>query len=174
MFPTTVSKSIAMVGTLATLTALKATMSKGFKVSNTSSNNKNNFLADLLENFNTLPSMTAGPMGGGEETFNSSDAVNFPLNLLPELIQFNNIQILFLFLILNIFVAILFQNSNIEFNKYLPQNKFGRIIEYLINRNIKIWSASSKIIFIISWLNLFITCLASKYILALIYAQVYS
>ena len=67
-----------------------------------------------------------------------------PLSILFELNRLINIEIIFMFMLLNIFL--IKKINNIDFKSYLPKNKAGQIILYIINRYIKTWSSISKYI----------------------------
>lgn len=83
---------------------------------------------------------------------------HFPLNLLPELNQLINIEIFFTLVIINVFIVRKLLSLNINFNRYLPDNAFGHFLIKMIQRYIKLWSASSTILLIISSICM-ITCI---------------
>jgi hypothetical protein len=78
---------------------------------------------------------------------------DFPLNLLPEINQLISAELIFLVIIFNVYSVEYI--TKIDYNKYIPDNRLGKIIKLFINRYIKIWSKSSKILLIISWIGLF-------------------
>jgi hypothetical protein len=59
---------------------------------------------------------------------------NFPLNLIPEINQLATAELMFLFIILNIFIVKYI--NTIDFSKYFPKNKLGNLFLKLINRYI--------------------------------------
>lgn len=64
-----------------------------------------------------------------------SDRINeFPLSLIPEINQLATAELMFLFIILNIFIVKYI--TSIDFNKYIPNNKVGNILKFLITRYI--------------------------------------
>lgn len=79
----------------------------------------------------------------------------------------NMSAITFLFLMLNVLIAIYLQNKG-NLSTYLPQwinsntNKFGMFIKFLINRYINIWYGSRIFILIFSWCMLFISLLINQ------------
>ena len=92
---------------------------------------------------------------------NNIDKFNeFPLNLLPEINQLATAELMFLFIILNIFIVKYI--TSLDYNKYIPNNKIGNILQFFINRYIMLWSKSVKLLLIISWIGLFICVIASK------------
>ena len=109
------------------------------------SNNTNNFINgfDGLSNNNL------------NDKFN-----DFPLNLLPEINQLATAELMFLFIILNVFIVKYI--ITVDFKKYIPNNKAGNILEYFIDRYIKLWSKSVNFLLIVSWCGLFICVIGSK------------
>ena len=55
-----------------------------------------------------------------------------------------------------------------DFNKYLPKNKLGKILNTLINRYINIWSKTTNFFLIFCYVLLFISVLLSKICLYII------
>jgi len=78
---------------------------------------------------------------------------DFPLNLLPEMDTLISVILLFLIIIFNVFVA--HKLININYKKYIPNNKLGSIINFFLTRYIKIWNQSSNNLIIYSWLMIF-------------------
>lgn len=66
----------------------------------------------------------------------------YPLSILFELNRLINIEIIFMFMLINIFI--IKKLNQIDFKIYIPNNKLGKIIGYIINRYIKTWSSISK------------------------------
>jgi len=89
----------------------------------------------------------------------------YPLNLLTDLSVLTTSAIIFLYLILNVYIAIYLKDKDI-FN-FLPnwlniKTKLGKIIQYIFNRYINIWYTSRKFILIISWIMLLFCLLIIK------------
>jgi hypothetical protein len=61
-----------------------------------------------------------------------NDFNEYPLNLLPEINKLLTAELMFLMIILNIFFVKYL--SKIEYTKYIPKNKLGKILLYIINR----------------------------------------
>ena len=61
---------------------------------------------------------------------------DFPLNLLPDVNQLVTAELLFLSVILNVFIAQYI--TKIDFNKYISDNRIGKILKMFINRYINI------------------------------------
>jgi len=141
--PTPAGKAAALAGTLAITHTVNAFANKySSKISNAK-----NFISYLVDN---------------TEFSNNANINNFPLNLVPELINFTNIEILFLFILLNSFIGIIFKDKEINYNKYLPNNKIGKILEFLLRRHINLWSKTSISLFIYSWICIIICVILSK------------
>src|SRR5436309_2419317 len=68
--------------------------------------------------------------------FNISDKNNYPLNLLEDVNLLLYAALLFLIVIFNIYLVNYIIKK--DFNKYLPKNKLGKILNTLINRYINI------------------------------------
>src|ERR1700723_95870 len=89
----------------------------------------------------------------------------YPLNLLTDLSVLTTSAIIFLYLILNVYIAIYLKDKDI-FN-FLPywlniNTKLGKIIQFIFNRYINIWYTSRKFILIISWIMLLFCLLIIK------------
>lgn len=98
----------------------------------------------------------------------------FPLNLVQDMVVINTSAILFLFIILNVYIAITIKDSNINIFNYLPKwldpsvNKLGKLIQFFLNRYIRIWYGSRKFILIVSWFMLLLGLLTIQLGLVLI------
>jgi hypothetical protein len=86
---------------------------------------------------------------------------DYPLNLLPEMDTLLSVILMFLFIILNIFIVRKLINMN--YNKYIPNNKAGKILSLVISRYISIWSKASNFMLIYSWLMIFIFTIVLKF-----------
>jgi hypothetical protein len=58
----------------------------------------------------------------------------FPLSLIPEINQLATAELMFLFIILNIFIVKYI--TTLDYNKYIPNNNVGNIFKKIINRYI--------------------------------------
>lgn len=67
---------------------------------------------------------------------------NYPLGLLPAIYGLLICAILFLPIIMNIYIGKYIVNLN--YMKFIPKNKLGNILEFLLSRYIKMWSKSSN------------------------------
>ena len=61
---------------------------------------------------------------------------DFPLNLLPELNIIINVELLYIYILINMYLV----NLLIKFNykKYIPNNRIGKILEYFIESYINL------------------------------------
>jgi hypothetical protein len=122
--------------------------------SNLSTNNNKNKLInwfDGLSNNNNIISNLND---------NSLPLNDFPLNLLPQINQLATAELMYLFIILNIYIVKYI--TSLDYNKYIPENKVGNILKIIINRYIMLWSKSVKVLLIISWIGLFFCVIGSK------------
>ena len=129
------TKAVAGAATMLGAQALTVGMSKILN-SNNSSNNKTQKLTDLFDN---LRSTSVDNLSNNNLNIisNLSDRYNdFPLNLLPEIDQLATAELMFLFIILNIFIVKYI--TTLDYNKYMPNNKIGKILKFFINRYIAI------------------------------------
>jgi hypothetical protein len=155
-FPTAPGKAAALVGSVALAHAAPITATKIGNVVNptnspTGGNNNTSGTNNYIQNNNLL-----------ENPHNTSVDPEFPMNLLPDLDTYANLELIFLFFILNAALSTFLINKNIDFTKYIPKNKIGKLIEFLLARYIKIWYTSNVFIFSLSWVCLFICVFISK------------
>lgn len=113
------------------LTSQALTVGVGKLLNSNNSNNNNNNL-NIISNLND----------------NRVALNDFPLNLLPEINQLATAELMFLFIILNIFIVKYI--TSLDYNKYIPNNKVGNILKFFINRYIILWSKSVKVLLIVS------------------------
>lgn len=85
---------------------------------------------------------------------------NYPLNLLYDINTLINSELIMIVILINLFVAqyILTQ----DYTKYIPNNKFGKLVNFFLSRYIKIYSQSSKLIVGLCVLNLIVCIFFSK------------
>ena len=142
-----------------TLVDIIRTVSKGelaaFQINNSTAGS-----SEITKKFIGIPSLSI--LTGHVEGLES-----YPLNLLSDMYVINMSAITFLFLMLNVFIATYLHNKS-DLWSYFPQwvnsdtNKLGKLIKYLINRNIKIWYGSRIFILIFSWCMLFIALMINQ------------
>ena len=139
------------LGTMGTVQAASAVMGKYLKSQSIINDQKGNqFINNLFSN-NDL-----------ETKFNE-----YPLNLLSDIDNLINIELIFMFVIFNIFLANYI--SHIDFSKYIStNNNLGKILLFLIERYKNIWGKTSKVLIIYSWLLLFFCILVTKFCMYLI------
>jgi hypothetical protein len=117
--PTPAGKLLAVAGTsiLAHTLNITATKLSSNNSSDIGDSNKNSFVSELFSNIKPNDLYT-----------------EYPLNLLPDLLTYSTLELLFLTLMFNSSIAILVKAYNINFNSYLPNNKFGNFINYYLTR----------------------------------------
>ena len=91
---------------------------------------------------------------------NSNILDDYPLNLLVEVNLLLYAAILFLFVFFNIYLSNYL--TQVNYSKYLPNNRIGNFFYIFINRYIKIWKKSREFLLILSWIFLFISIVISK------------
>lgn len=143
-------KVAAGLGTMLTAQALTIGMGKILNANSTNNENKTQKLIDLTktDSFNNeLPNQEV--INNNLDTIsNLTDKLNdFPLNLIPEINQLVTAELLFLFIILNVFIAQYI--SKLDYNKYIPDNRLGKILKFFISRYINIWSKSIQFLLIV-------------------------
>lgn len=90
----------------------------------------------------------------------------YPLNLLFDINILLYGALLFLYIILNIYISKYILSLN--YNKFIPNNNFGKILSFLLNRYLKIWSKVGNFLLIFSYIMLFIAIFVSKIALYII------
>lgn len=91
---------------------------------------------------------------------------DYPLSLLFELNRLINIEIIFMFILINIFL--IKKVSKIDLKKYLPENKTGQIIENVIGRYIQTWSSISNYMVYLAIGMIIYSIILSKLVMVLI------
>ena len=91
---------------------------------------------------------------------------DYPLNLLFDINILLYGALLFLYIILNIYISKYILSLN--YNKFIPNNNFGKILSFLLNRYLKIWSKVGNFLLIFSYIMLFIAIFVSKIALYII------
>lgn len=133
-------------------------------INNSSDNNQVNKYIFLLINNYTSKGVNFMNDGFGDLLIKKYS--EYPLSMLFELNRLINIEIIFMFMLLNIFV--IKKIIHIDFKSYLPNNKPGQIIEYVINRYIKTWSNISKYIIYLAIGMIIYSIILSKLAMVLI------
>jgi len=114
---------------------------------NDSINNSNNFINNTINNNLT-------------DNIPKNILNEFPFNNLPHVDMLINTELVLLIVFFNIFIV---NNlTQLNYSKYIPNNKFGKLLNIFINRYISIWSKSNKFILIYTWILLFICIIITK------------
>lgn len=148
---TPIQKLAASVAVTAFVQVNTYYMSRALNKGNNISNNTNN-LVDYMLNVDK---------NNVDNIFN-----NYSLDLLEGININLYLALFFLYLIFNIYLGRYIISLN--YNKYLPNNKIGKILYYLLNRYIKIWSKSSNYFLIFNCFILSCSILASEFYLYII------
>lgn len=142
---TPASKLAVGLATMVAVQAGTAGLSKNLNSNNQSKNNVSKLVCNFISNENN----------------NGNNVLNdYPLNLINDIDQLLYGSLLFLIIIFNIYLA----NSllNINYIKYIPSNKFGKLLLIVLNRYINLLSKSKKLLLIFCYLMLFISIILAK------------
>ena len=92
---------------------------------------------------------------------NTNDIINnYPLDLLPQVDLLLICAIIFICIIIKTYIVRYI--INLEYSKYLPKNKFGDILNSILDHYIKLWVKTSKYILILSYFMLFFCIIVAK------------
>jgi len=139
-----VVKIMAGLGTMAVVQGTTTIMSR--VLNNNSSNNK--FISNKFICF----------VSSDNGSFNNLN--DYPLNLLFDINIVLYGALIFLYIILNIYISRYI--LNLDYNKILPKNNFGKILSFLLSRYLKIWNKVGNFLLIFSYIMLFIAVFVSK------------
>jgi len=102
----------------------------------------------------------------GEIKENIINLNEFPLNLIPDVQMLLLSAVIFYTVILNVKIVEFIISKN--FIKYIPNNRFGNILNRIICRYITVWSKSSKFIIIWCYLGIGFCLIMSRFALSYI------
>ncbi len=146
-------KIMAGLGTIAVVQSTTAIMSRVL----------NNNSANTSNGINKLNFICFSVNSENNGINNLSD---YPLNLLFDINILLYGALLFLYIILNIYISRYILNIN--YNKFIPKNNFGKILNFIVNRYLKIWNKASNFLLIFSYIMLFIAIFVAKIALFII------
>lgn len=106
--------------------------------------NANNYIGELLNNT--------------DSNLLAEKYTEYPLNMLTDMNTLVNLEILVLIILFNVLLGELL--TSVEFEKYLPKNRLGKLLLLLINRYKNIWTTSKKFL-LVSCLIIEIICVFS-------------
>ena len=89
----------------------------------------------------------------------------FPLNLIPDLNVYIDVEIIFLIILCNVLFTSYLLEKNINFDKYIKNESINKWVKLLYNRYLRIWSTSKWVLIVWSLICLIICVLISKIIL---------
>ena len=128
-------KGVAAVAAGGTVLLGKAVLSKTFNSNN--SNTKNFISNNLISDFDSKIYETF-PLNLFCSPIINEHFPDLPLSYLSDLYGLNNIEICFIFIIINTYIAEYFLKINFSPKEYIPDNKIGKILNYFINNYINI------------------------------------
>jgi hypothetical protein len=112
-------------------------LSKGFNSINNNSNIKKLIEDNLNNNSNSINyDYTCFPLNIFSDPILMEKYPDFPLNILIDINGVNNIILFLLFIIINTHLADYILKFN--YKQYIPNNKFGKVLEFFINRYINL------------------------------------
>lgn len=111
--------------------------------------NQNNFISNITNNTNN--------------TNNNFNLEDYPLNLLFEIEKLILVEFISIYIIYTILIIDYISTKN--YNKYIPNNKFGYYLNKSINFYINTWSKSKNLLLVISILLLIFCVFFSKFFL---------
>jgi len=149
------AKSTLVVGTTIVSQAINITANKLLKTS--SEETKNNLISVKLSQFINL-----------NNSKNNDKFSEYPYNLIPDLDMYINIEIWFLIILINVLLTAYLLEKKIDINKFITNDRMRKILNYMYNRYISVWSVSRNLI-IIWCILMFILCIfMSKLILYIV------
>nr|YP_009710667.1 hypothetical protein [Amanita muscaria]QFZ98615.1 hypothetical protein [Amanita muscaria] len=146
------AKTAVLVGTTIAAQAINITANKLLKTS--SEETKQSFIPVKFSQFINL-----------NNSKNNDKFSEYPYNLIPDLDMYINIEIWFLIILINVLVTAYLLEKKIDINKFTQNDRMRKILNYMYNRYISVWSVSRNLI-IIWCILMFILCIfMSKLIL---------
>jgi hypothetical protein len=139
--PSIGAKGAVIVGTTVAAQAINVTTNKIIK-SSSSSNTNNNFISDEMSKFineNVNPN----------NSNNYDKFSEYPYNLIPDLNMYLNIEIWFLIILINVLITAYLLEKKIDLSSYIKNDRLRKLLNYIYNRYISVWSVSRN--FIIIW-----------------------
>jgi hypothetical protein len=89
----------------------------------------------------------------------------YPYNLIPDLDTFINIEIWFIIILINVLLTAYLLEKQIDINKFIKNERLRKLLNYMYNRYISVWSVSRNLI-VIWCISILLLCIfMSKWIL---------
>jgi hypothetical protein len=153
------AKAALVVGTSIAAQAINITANKILK---SSSNTKNSFIpVDVSQFINE----------NVNNSKNNEKYSEYPDNLIPDLNMYINIEIWFLIILINVLLTAYLLEKKIDINKFIKNDRLRKLLNYIYNRYISVWSVSRNLIIIWCILMLFLCILMSKLILFILLSK---
>jgi hypothetical protein len=150
------AKAAVVTGTAIVAQAINITANKILK---STSNTKNNFIPININHFIN-------------ENVNDSKIdekySDYPFNLIPDLNMYINIEIWFLIILSNVLLTTYLLDKKIDINEFITNEKMRKLLNFMYNRYISVWSISKNLIIIWCILMLFVCIFMSKLILTIL------
>jgi hypothetical protein len=157
------AKAALVVGTSIAAQAINITANKILKSSSSSdSETKNSFIPIDMAHFIN-------------ENINNNKNYDkyseYPYSLIPDLNLYVNIEIWFLIILINVLVTAYLLEKKIDINLFIKNDRLRKLLNYMYNRYISVWSISKNLIIIWCILMLIICIFMSKLILFILLSQ---
>jgi hypothetical protein len=150
------AKAAVVAGTAIVAQAINVTANKILDIS---SNNKKNLIPNNIYHFIN-------------ENVNNSKISekysDYPYNLIPDLNMYINMEIWFLIILSNVLLTAYLLEKKIDINKFITNDRLRKLLNYIYNRYISIWSISKNLIVVWCILILFVCIFMSKVILIIL------
>jgi hypothetical protein len=161
--PSIGAKAAVIVGTTVAAQAINVTTNKIVK-SSSSSNTNNNFISDDMSKFineNVNPN----------NSNNYDKFSEYPYNLIPDLNMYLNIEIWFLIILINVLITAYLLEKKIDISTYIKNDRLRKLLNYIYNRYISVWSFSRNFIIIWCIIMLILCIFMSKLILFIVLSK---
>ena len=159
--PNVGAKAALVIGSSLTAQAINITANKILQ-SSSASETKNKFILDNMSQFiNEIV----------DNSKNNNKYSEYPYNLIPDLNMYINIEIWFLIILTNVLLTAYLLEKKIDINKFIKNDKLRKLLNYMYNMYISVWSVSRNFIIIWCILMLFICICMSKLILFILLSE---
>jgi hypothetical protein len=160
--PSLGGKVAVVIGTALVAQAVNVTTNKIVQKSSTSDTTNNFISLDLSKFINE----------NQNNSIINEKFSEYPYNLIPDLNMYVNIEIWFIIILINILLTSYLLEKKIDINKLdlVKNERLKKIINYVYNRYISVWSFSRNILIIWSILMLLLCIFMSKLILFLVFS----
>ena len=162
--PSVGGKALAVAGSAVLSQVVNITANKYLDADSSSKNNNGSNLVSNLSNINVDKSTINSIIDSNGLDVNEKYS-KFPLNLIPDLNVYIDVEIIFLIVLCNVLFTSYLIEKNINFDRYIKNESINKWVKLLYNRYVRIWSTSKWVLIVWSLICLIICVLISKIIL---------